>query len=467
MKQTQLKTIFFVISHGWHSRLLLWTGVLKLMFQSGKYKIVIISQNADEKYLKEKLSSYLVLEKIQPRSGKAFALIHKIRRQLFTGGVIPNTIYIKNSVKADSIVSLIARHTALSLNYLFKFIPGLSNFLLFLDKIVFHDSNYEKLFNDYKPSLLVVCSVVHSECYLMLTAAQKKNVRTVFLVESWDNPTTKGNFHAPIDKYIVWNNFNKNELIKYHNVDSSDIWVTGSPYHNIYSENNYCDRKIFCSRYGLNHKSKIILISGTLLHLFADFRRFVVNLVEKIDNNYFGFHCQILIRPHPQVISGYSEGYGIGELEELQKLSKNIFFDIPNVVSKSLPVDIDEKDILNLAEIVFHADVVLSFLSTLTIDACAVDTPTILIGYDLNTPKGSIPSKLRLKYDHHKNVILSGGVKVALSENQLPSQIKQYLLNPSLDKLSRKDLVNTQCFALDGQSSVRIINNINHYLKSI
>ena len=461
------KTIFLGITHGWHARMLLRTSFIDNLKKGNDYNIVVLSENADEVEFQREFGNDLIYKKISNQGGFLWTFTNHIRRNLSLDSRLTKTIKLRiEATKSSRPISYIIIKI---LNKLFSISLLAVKVVRVLDHILFPDKNYKSIFKEFEPDLLVISSVVHNQGYYLLRCASSLGVKSLFIVESWDNPTCKVNFFDYPNKYIVWNEFNRQELAYYCNIDENDIMLTGSSYHDIYArKESFCSKEEFVKRYGLNINKKIITIAATMHELYPEFDLFIEELYKKCNNNYFGENCQILIRPHPQTITGYSLGKTKDDLNDYKIKYPNIFFDVPKIVSKVLPVDIHAGDILRLAEILYHSDLVISFLSSVTIDSCALDKPVIITGFNYDKNLSNKPTlRDRLNYIHHKKIISSGGIKVAYNFNDLNKYITMYLNDPSIDKMNRLKLVEEQCYKVDGKSSERMANSIREYINTI
>ncbi len=461
------KTIFLGITHGWHARMLLRTSFMKNLKKGDKYNIVILSENADEKSFQKEFGNDYEYRKISNQGGKLWEYTNHIRRNLSLDSRLTKTIKLR--IKASKSSRPISYIIIKILNKIFSISSSSVRLIRWLDRILFPDKIFKNIFKEFQPELLVISSVVHNQGYYLLRCATTLRVKTLFIVESWDNPTCKVNFFDYPDKYIVWNKYNQEELSHYCNIDEKDIEITGSSYHDIYfKKETYCTKNEFVNRYGLNIDKKIITVAATMYDLYPEFDLFIDELYKKCNNNFFGQNYQILIRPHPQTITGYSSGKTEEDLNDYKNKYPNIFFDIPEIVSETLPVDIHADDILGLAEILYHSDLVISFLSSVTIDSCALDKPVIITGFNYDRNLSNKPTlRDRLQYIHHEKIISSGGIKVAYNFNDLFDYIGMYLNDPTIDKNNRLKLVKDQCYKIDGKSSERMANSVREYIDTL
>jgi hypothetical protein len=108
---------------------------------------------------------------------------------------------------------------------------------------------------------------------------------------------------------------------------------------------------------------------------------------------------------------------------------------------------------LMMASTIFWSDIVLNVASTLTIDAVALDRPVICAAF----VEGVKESYFRdiFERSHYRKLVDTGGLRLAYDEQALVAAMRDYLADPTLDRLSRKRLRQQLCHRLDGQSARR------------
>jgi hypothetical protein len=461
------RTILLSVPHGWHARLLLRTNYLDHLTEDNDNRIVVLSPSADEKEFTSEFTDRCEFFPLEPQGGKLFNYLYPLRRLTLFSDEMSDSFKIKlENFRAEGRKIYLA---AKFLNWAIKKIPGFKHSLIWLDHVFFKDRKYKNIFQKTNPDLIVLCSTFTPQNFFLLRRARQEGIKTLHIVLSWDNPTCKVYFYDMPDHHLVWNEINRQELVHYHGIPADTIEVTGSAYHDIYAHpERFASREEVADRYGLDPSRKWIFMGSAMESYFPRLEVLIGKLAEAINQDSLAFPCQLFIRPHPQVITGYSRGEGGREMERYKAMSPHIFVDHPHVVSQKLPVDLDTEDVKNLAEIMYHSDVHLNFVSTLSIDACAAGTPVIIIGFDSSTNVPFFQSIARYQaYNHLRNLISTGGVKVAHSFEMLTNQINDYLLDPSQDREGRATIVREQCYFLDGKSAERMARATLKFLQSI
>jgi len=129
------------------------------------------------------------------------------------------------------------------------------------------DGNVLSFLEKFKPDILLVSPLIFNACTFMneyVRAANLLGIRVVFPVFSWDNLSTKGSFHAPVDRVLVWNETQKDELIRYHKISENMISVLGAwrfdEFMSLECSTSYME---FCEKYGLSATEKLITYLGS------------------------------------------------------------------------------------------------------------------------------------------------------------------------------------------------------------
>ncbi len=450
------KVIFMSITHGFQARTLLRTDVLKILKNNG-IKVVIFTPNWNEEYfLKEFTDSDVVIEKhIGPNQ--------RLNYQVWKFG-----LYVIPTRKLNSTINRKSEELRKKYPGRFYFVKlfngiadrlGLIRSLWFmLDGMVLASARFGEMFDKYKPAAVVTGTPgVHYYDAAILWHAKRRGVKTICQVLSWDNLTSKGYMRVKPDKLITWNEIMKAEAVEYHDFKEENIHVAGVSHFDIYSKpQDLGTREEVFNRLGLDINRRLITYGTSGPSIFARDDEVIKIIHDAIIRGKLVKPAQLLVRLHPQSVRGMHAV----PFEVFPKLP-HVFYDRPQVLSEDLPWDLPAWDMRHLAEVLYHSHVVLNVASTFAIDACALDRPVIGIGFDGYEKKDYAHSVLR-RYDdtHYKNIVQTGGTRIASSPDELIDQINKYLENPRLDSEGRSSIIEQQCYKLDGRSSQRVAEYI-------
>src|SRR3989344_338007 len=106
--------------------------------------------------------------------------------------------------------------------------------LRFLDYLLMPKNRYRQYFDKYNPDLVFATDIFNDTDVEIMRAARFRGMHTVGMVRSWDNITSHGLSRVIPDKLIVHTPKIKEEAIKYNDVDSQNIVITGIPHYDRY-----------------------------------------------------------------------------------------------------------------------------------------------------------------------------------------------------------------------------------------
>jgi hypothetical protein len=168
---------------------------------------------------------------------------------------------------------------------------------------------------------------------------------------------------------------------------------------------------------------------------------------------------QLLVRPHPQNVTGdMADQSWLPRLEAVGALD-NVALFLPRMnVDSRLLYSIDRDDLTEFSQLLAGAAVVLNSGSTVSIDAMMCGRPVILTSFDAGAALPYWQSARRLKdYVHLRKFIGHGGVRVANSYGELEAAITTYLEDPATDAEARAATVRHYCLAADGKAAGRSV----------
>lgn len=166
------------------------------------------------------------------------------------------------------------------------------------------DPAIQAFIRGHRPDLVLVTPLVEpgSPQSEYLQAARNLGVPTGLCVYSWDNLTSKGLIHDPLDVVTVWNQAMKDEAVILHRVPADRVVVTGAaPYDHWFTWMPRTTREAFCARVGLDpHRSYLLYVCSSkfIAPYEAPFvRRWIqqTRAASPLLRN-----VGVLIRPHPQ-----------------------------------------------------------------------------------------------------------------------------------------------------------------------
>lgn len=450
------KTLFIILDLGISIRNILRTDVFQVLQNQKDLRIVIFSTITDQSFREEFQAENVIIEPVPKwKPNGIVKLIQSIKKDLWAESKQIFT-FMNRREKKERLLTRWLLIKPLKMVHP----QGIDLLLSCLSKAEMActpDLNSD-IFDKYEPDL-VFYTTLYTKYLSLELSAQKRRIKTISFIQSWDNPTSKGPFPVTPDRVIVWNEILRNEVGNYHNMPKERIHITGVPQFDLYLDRqNFLDRNDFFEKWNLDPQKKLITYTTGSSNMLPDEHEVIEGLYNDLFINGKCDHpCRLLVRPHPKDDFDYA----------------NRFRDHPGLVIQSPGQSAETKDKWNpkredmygLAELMLYSDTVVNIASTITIDAACFDTPIINIMYDGHEAKPYMEScKRYYDYDHYRNILTTGGVKTAENREELIADINRYLVCPEDDREGRKRIINEQCWRLDGKSGLRIASVVLDYL---
>jgi len=455
-----MKTIFLTIYDGDAEKNILRSDVLPLLKKGGLKIILLVKRRFVDYYQQNFGDSQVIVEPLTKQNN----FIERIYYWIGWNSIPTFSIYLRRKE------AFLKKHHNFIRYGVERVLGFLGRFRLwrnFLRWVYFHiPDNYKKeLFEKYKPELVFAPNMNAPEDGRLLRHAKKLKIKTATTVKSWDVLTTKFFTRVLADKIFVFNEYNKKEAIEIGDYKPEKIQVVGFPQFDIYvKEGTFLPREEFFKEIGASLQKKLILYSSPGNWKNPYDHEVLLGLHKAIEDGRIKEPVQILVRFHPKYPS-YSE---------YLKGLPHFILDRPGIylagdTHRSLegagdPVfywTFQDKDIIHLANSIYHSALTINTESTMTLDAAALDKPIILIGYD-GFQKLDYWSSIARKYNrnHYRYVVETGGARLANNLDELVDYINAYLENPSLDSEGRKLIRERLIYKVDGQAGKRIAKGI-------
>lgn len=302
---------------------------------------------------------------------------------------------------------------------------------------------YEKLLIDNHIDLLFFTHQRPPYIAPLIFAAEKLKVKTSAFIFSWDNLASKNRMAGNFDKFLVWSDLMKNELLQfYKNVKTEDVEVVGTPQFEPYVLDRYKTTK---EEWAL--KNKVDLTKKTIFFTCNDshskndpiylelIANFILDdkLTEKV--NY-------IVRTSPAE-----------EPTRFLKLAEKYPFIIWNFPdwnqvrsnhqeswSQRVP---SVNDVIQLRGFLEFSDISVNVLSTISLDASLFNKPIINPVFG-NVENGMFDDQKYLKYLHLDNVVKTNAVTIAKDEVELLQALNLCLSNPLHKNKEQQNLIKLQ-----------------------
>jgi len=449
-----MKTILLPIYNGIRSRDFFRTDLFKVLAADSKVRLVIAAPEYKLDFYKKEFGRENVFFEPLPDIREPFLgrFLNALAFNFLDTGTVRQKQY-QMYARAGNFSKFISRRflTVISGNkkFLRKFIRLLDRALVSPNKEVLN------ILDKYKPNLVITPDIILPIDRMFFRAAKNIGVRTIGMVRSWDNLTAKGVIQILPDRLIAQTNQMKLEAIKYADMPEEDIAVLGVPQFDHYFKPPKFSREEFFKSLGIPAERRLILCAPFFdIYSNSSGTKIINALARAIDAGRLPRDLHLLVRYRPESMP---EDFSEEKLLRNPNITVTVPYSLPFLrKNKRSDYEFSASDVDMLFNSIYFSDVTINTISTLTIDAVALDKPVINIRFDGDpaTPPAYQVS-LYTGYDHYNFIENAKAVRLAYNMDELISQINQYLKKPQLDKEGRKIVRDAQIEFFDGFSGKR------------
>lgn len=452
-----MKTIFITAFNPFILRNILTGDALKVLKQNHDTRVVVFVPDYKVAFFQKEIGAENVIVK-----GVA---VGKISRQDIIFRFVDSSLVNTPTLAVHKRVQLDRKknYPRFIANWLLMKIFSRSRFLKrctrLLDYLTISKDRFAQYFEKYQPNLIFTTDVFHDDDVHLLAEAKKTGVKTIGMVRSWDNFTTKGIMRLHPDHLIVHNEVIKNEAIKHSNFNPERIFVSGIPQYDVYfnDKDQRMPRTEFFRKVGLDPDKKLILFSP-FGNRFTDIDWQIMAILREFIDKQLITSSQILVRLTP------NDEVSFGNFVP----NNNFYVDRPGhqfYTGVFRDQELTLPDFRWLADCLYHSDVIIAGGASIGIDAAIFGKPGILIHFDGHEQRPYWQSVRRFyEYRHATALIEMGAFRSAKSRDELLAYLRDYLENPRLGNEAREKMLIRQCWKLDGQAGKRIGDLLLHYL---
>jgi hypothetical protein len=316
------------------------------------------------------------------------------------------------------------------------------------ERLINTPAEYERLFDEYQPVLVVSGDPLRPGDANLIAAARRRGVPSLGSVRSWDN--IQKHLRTRADALTVWNNLNAREAVSIDRYRPSQVTPAGAPQLDVYFSEDRCAWS--AEELGLDPRKKTLLLATSSFTYDSDQTYLVDTLLEAIRDGEIRHPLQIVLRLHPDDRVGRYLKY---------RHAPEVILDIPETYLATLGWSMTVDDLRRMAWLVRHADVMVNFATTVTLEAAIVDTPTLLVAFSPIDPEEMRRYVVGLHFRmHYRALVERDLVPIAWNREQLVGWVNRYLDNPGLYGPQRAEIVREWVQFTDGASGRRLGDTI-------
>ncbi|MEZ6035092.1 MAG: hypothetical protein R3C17_18510 [Planctomycetaceae bacterium] len=454
------KRICYLVSHGFAARMVLQSSLMHETERRGIQTTVLCPQGVDQDLRRYERPGVLDFEsgefEVSKLTHGQISELQRYFREPITNNpaLWSRHLYNRNSAKGwirwrADLFLLIHR-----LCYGSKTV---SKLVTRLDRRIHRSPAIAEQLRRLQPDLVVSTYPVAAFESTCLLEAQHLGIRTVGHLLSWDNITCKGRFIAPPDDYISWGPIMTEELQEHYQVAREQIFECGVPHFDAHLQ--LVDRQQLESilvEQGIK-PDRPYLFFGMSSPVFAPHEIDIVeHLARQVEAGEYGSDMQLVIRPHPQNVTGFMADMNwLPRLEGLR--SERVAVNLPLLAEGRLAWNMEQSDLGILVNLLAGCTVCLNSGSTLSIDALMHQKPVVLTFFDADEELPWWKSARRIaEFPHYRKLLATRGVQPVGSFSEMTQTIHALLATPDRGAADRKHALMRECGSTDGMSAARV-----------
>jgi len=287
----------------------------------------------------------------------------------------------------------------------------------------------------------------------LIRAARRAGIPSVAIVPSWDNLTSKGVIAAMPDHLVVWNETMRSEADRLYGFPPDRIHIAGGL---------QFDHHMGAADAPLPYPipdGVPVVVYGTITPRYFRYNTDVIEVVaEKIRDGALPPETRLVVRLHPQVVDPVF-GDDLAAYRVLADRYNFVHLSMPDVAEWGPLKAPSFSDFSELIALLKRASAVVAPASTIAIDAAAVDTPMIGLGFDGHRTLPYEQSVRRMfDFTHYRPLMQTGAIELALSADDLVRELKAYIADPSLRRDARRRVVEELLTFDDGRAHTRVMD---------
>lgn len=326
-----------------------------------------------------------------------------------------------------------------------------------LDHWLHRSRSVRKRLQQLEPDLVVSTYPVSAFETSCLIEAQRLGQRTVGHLLSWDNITCKGRFVVIPDDFVSWGPIMSEELQEHYQVSTSRIHECGVPHfdgHLRLVDPAYLSSVL--AELGLS-PDRPFLLFGMSSPIFAPREIEIVEwLAGEVRANRWGPQLQLVVRPHPQNVTGhFADPSWLPRLEALR--GPRVGLNMPLLAEGKLAWNMQDEDLKVLVNLLGGCALSINSGSTLSIDALMHNKRVLLTFFDAAEQLPWWQSARRIaEFPHYAKLLATGGVLPTFSLDELAREIARGLADPDAGHRERQQAIARECGPADGKSAGRV-----------
>jgi len=466
-------TVLLAVHQGFAARFLLRTDVMRTLREAGA-RIVILTPNADEPYMREEFCAPGVeLEplhgewEIAQRSRLWWLLLHL--RMYSLGRPRESSNFIDNyrlfQAEARRRRPWTSRLVHVGRWPLWRS-GRLRRALLAIESRLFSPPVHAATFERHRPDLVVTAGMGwFLPDALVLREARRRGIPGAAVIMGWDNATNKGYRGADPDLTVTWSETMADQVVIHHDYPRERIRVGGVPHFDPYArEGALPSRAALCEELGLDPQRRLVFFATRSPASYSHNELVAGKLAQAVSDGAFSAPAQLVIRLHPIALRSVYDT-PVEPYQGLAAAHEHVHLDVPTVLSDRLYADMPGSEALRLGALIKHCDVLVNIFSTTSLEAFLADRPVVMVAPDAHRAaagdaQDAAPERHFADYAHTRALVDRGAARIAGSLDELVALVGEYLDDPRRDSAQRREIAARECGPTDGHAGHRVAGHL-------
>lgn len=460
--------VCYIVSHGFSARMIMQTGLLNKLAESG-LRVGVITPDVENENLVRICEETGVQLFEYNLANEGWSEDYWNRRKYILEDIKANpALWEKHLTQVKNNLSRnpwkrVRPYLNIGFYHLSQAFPKFRNWYKRNELSFIRSSKAKAFLENIAPKLVISTYPVNlQESVLLLAAKENPAVKTAIHLLSWDNITCKGHFPVLADKYLAWGPIMKSEYQSFYDIAASDVFECGVPHFDLHVASRKDPQPDkFLEKLGLDPQKPYVFVALSSPYYAPKEIEIVEWLADKINEKAFGPDLQMIVRPHPQNVEG--KRGNVHWLPRIKALkSDRVSVDMPQMLKNTkLKWSMQKDDMHRLSHLLAGCSICINSGSTISIETLMVGKPVILTSFDADENLPYWKSSRRLiDYTHLKKFLSFGGIKATTSYAEFEAEINNYLKDPNYNLEARNKTLFQECGTPDGKATQRAVEAI-------
>jgi len=306
--------------------------------------------------------------------------------------------------------------------------PFVRRIVRFVDARAVRTPAIADFFDRFHPDLVFLGDLFDDAEAAFSREARRRGIRVAGMILTWDRATSRWCIRILPNELIVHNAFMRDEAARYQDMPAERAHLCGTIQHDALVGAPSAPREVFCRKMGIPPEHKIIVYGpiGRSFDASKELDQTVIDLLDQwVERGALGSRAITIVVRFPP-----NDFLQEGDMRP----RAHVRYQTPGhrfSGTRGQDWDMSFDDLALLGDTLFHASLVVTYYSSLSIDAAVLDKPVINVNFDAE--RGRVVEKRHPYYEttHYQKAASTAGIRLVQSKRELREWIARYLADQS------------------------------------